>query len=212
MPTEASMLCIINGVTFYLFTKNIWIEDSRAPCHITKDDISLFDIIEFNESIQVSSGSMPVTKKGSSYQGMKSWWYWMVPQYMVNEVFLQGRCEPVFPNMQTFVGKEDLKQPLKQHHGWIFQRRYHLRSLNQDTWWLGSWIYIPTRNIQREGTVCLPSTRKISMTSISSLVIHTNQLPMPLPKPWVSMSLVSSNHVKIASWERTNSMKWAKRM
>ena len=57
MPMKAVMLCIINGDTFYSFTKN-------ASCYITIDDTGLFDIIDINESIQRSSGNMPVSKKG----------------------------------------------------------------------------------------------------------------------------------------------------
>ena len=58
------MLCTINGDMFYLFTKNTWIEDYVASCHIMNNDIGLFDIINIDKLIQGSSGNMPVTKKG----------------------------------------------------------------------------------------------------------------------------------------------------
>ena len=62
MPTEAGMLYTIDRKTFHLFTKNKWIEDSGASCHITKDETSLFDVTEINKSVQGSLGSIPVTK------------------------------------------------------------------------------------------------------------------------------------------------------
>ena len=50
-PSKVGMLCTIDGDTFLSFTKNTWIVDSGALCHIMKDDTSLFDIIDINESI-----------------------------------------------------------------------------------------------------------------------------------------------------------------
>ena len=44
--------------------KNTWIGDSGASCHTTNNDTSLQDITNIDESIQVSSGIMPATKKG----------------------------------------------------------------------------------------------------------------------------------------------------
>ena len=60
---KAGMLCITDSNTFYLFTKSIWIEDSRALCHITNDNTSPFNIIDINELIHGSSGNIPATKK-----------------------------------------------------------------------------------------------------------------------------------------------------
>ena len=34
-PSKADMMCTIDGDNFYLFTKNTWIGDSSALCHIT---------------------------------------------------------------------------------------------------------------------------------------------------------------------------------
>ena len=64
MPMEAGMMCTIDGDTFYLFMKNMWIEDSGASCLIMNNYTSLFNIIDINTSIQGSSGNMPATKKG----------------------------------------------------------------------------------------------------------------------------------------------------
>ena len=63
MLMEAGMLCNINGDTFNSLTKNIWIGDSGASCHITNDNASLFDVTDIYKSIQGSSCSMPVIKK-----------------------------------------------------------------------------------------------------------------------------------------------------
>ena len=63
-PSETHMMCTINGNTFFLFTKNTWIRDLGASCHITNDDTGLYDIINIIESIKGSSGIMPAMKKG----------------------------------------------------------------------------------------------------------------------------------------------------
>ena len=58
------MMCTIDGTSFHSFTKNTWIGDSGASCHITNDEKGMFDVIEIDESIQGSSSTMPTTKKG----------------------------------------------------------------------------------------------------------------------------------------------------
>ena len=63
-PSEAGMMCTIDGNTFFSFTKNIWIGDSGASCHITNKDTGIYDIINIDELIQGSSSIMPATKKG----------------------------------------------------------------------------------------------------------------------------------------------------
>ena len=63
-PSEAGMMCTINGDTFDFFTRNTSIGDSNASCHITNNDTSLYDVTNINESIQGSSSIMPATKKG----------------------------------------------------------------------------------------------------------------------------------------------------
>ena len=56
------MMCTIDGNKFF-FTKNTWIGDLAASCHITNDDNGMYDIINIDKSIQGSSGIMPATKK-----------------------------------------------------------------------------------------------------------------------------------------------------
>ena len=58
------MMCTIDGNSFHMFTKNTWIGNSGTSCHITNDETGMFDVIEIQESIQGSSGTMPATKKG----------------------------------------------------------------------------------------------------------------------------------------------------
>ena len=53
----------IDGDTFFLFMKNTWIGDSGVLCHITNNDIGLFDVINIKELIKGSSIIMPATKK-----------------------------------------------------------------------------------------------------------------------------------------------------
>ena len=64
-PLEAGKMCIIKGDTFFLFTKNTWIGDSSASCHIMKDHTGLFNDIGINELIQGSSGNTSAMKKGN---------------------------------------------------------------------------------------------------------------------------------------------------
>ena len=63
MPVEASMVCMIDGKTFYIFMKK-WIRDSGVSHQIANDDNNLFEATEIHKSIQESSGSMPVTEEG----------------------------------------------------------------------------------------------------------------------------------------------------
>ena len=63
-PSEAGMMCTIDGDTFYLSTKNTWIRDSGALCHITNDATGMFYISYIDDSIQETSSIMPATKKG----------------------------------------------------------------------------------------------------------------------------------------------------
>ena len=63
-PSKAGMMCTIDGDTFFSFTKNTWIRDSGASCHITNDNTGLYDITDIDKSIQGSSSIIPATKKG----------------------------------------------------------------------------------------------------------------------------------------------------
>ena len=63
-PSKAGMMCTIDGNKFFSFTKNTWIRDFGASCHITNDDNCMHDIIDIDESIQGSSSIMPATKEG----------------------------------------------------------------------------------------------------------------------------------------------------
>ena len=57
------MMCTINSDMFYSFTKNTWIGDSGASCHIANDDAGMYDVTNIDASIQGSSSIMPNTKK-----------------------------------------------------------------------------------------------------------------------------------------------------
>ena len=63
-PSEAGMMCTIDGNTFHLFNKNTWIGNSCASCHMTNNESGMYDVIKIDKSIQGSSGIMPTTKKG----------------------------------------------------------------------------------------------------------------------------------------------------
>ena len=62
-PSEAGMMCTIDGNTF-LFTKKTQMRDSGASCHITNNDTGLYNATNINELMQGSSSIMPATKKG----------------------------------------------------------------------------------------------------------------------------------------------------
>ena len=38
--TEAGLLCTVDRETFHMFTKNTWIGDLDASCHIANDDMA----------------------------------------------------------------------------------------------------------------------------------------------------------------------------
>ena len=61
---EASIMCIINGQSSYIFTKNTWIGDLGALCHITNDDKRLYDVTNINELVKGSMGIVSATRKG----------------------------------------------------------------------------------------------------------------------------------------------------
>ena len=67
MPTGAGMWCTMDGETFQLFTKNTWIGDFCALCHITNNDIGLFNITKIYKLVQSSTGHMFTTKKGKLF-------------------------------------------------------------------------------------------------------------------------------------------------
>ena len=61
---EIVMLCTIDGWTFYSFTKNIWIRNFGASCHITNNDTGLCDITDINKLVQGSLGNISAAEKG----------------------------------------------------------------------------------------------------------------------------------------------------
>ena len=42
--TDPNCVCTISSKTFLAFTKNIWIGDIRASCHITNNDDGMFHV------------------------------------------------------------------------------------------------------------------------------------------------------------------------
>ena len=61
-------MCTIDVDTFYSFTKNIWIGDSHASCHITYDDTSKYVITNIDESIHGSMDIMPTNPHVNVWQ------------------------------------------------------------------------------------------------------------------------------------------------
>ena len=61
-PMEASMMCMIDGETFFSFTKNM---NGRFRCsyHITNNEAGLYDMTNINKLVQGRSGSMSAIKK-----------------------------------------------------------------------------------------------------------------------------------------------------
>ena len=84
---------------------------------------------------------------------MTNWWNQIGKHSMTHVVLPQDRCKPVFPNMQTFAGKQDIKWPPKQHSGQFNKWQYHPWWQHQDLQWLGGWSQIPFRNAQQKGTI-----------------------------------------------------------
>jgi len=55
---EQGMHCFINVVHYESFTKNIWIGDIGASCHLTNSLEGMFDMVDIQEEIEGSSGSI----------------------------------------------------------------------------------------------------------------------------------------------------------
>ena len=60
---EAGMFCTIDRETFLLSTKNMWINDSSASCHMTNNDTCFYDVTNINKLIQASESNTCTTKK-----------------------------------------------------------------------------------------------------------------------------------------------------
>ena len=73
-PSETGMMCTINGDTCFSFTKNTWIGNSGASCHIMNNDTSFYDVTDINKLIQDSYGIMSATKRQAMSQGIAHQW------------------------------------------------------------------------------------------------------------------------------------------
>ena len=91
-PSEAGMMCTVDGNMFFSFTKNNQIGDSDVSCHITNDNTGMNDDTNINETIQGSSRIMPATKKGKLCVNVQQ-----VDE--TDRVLSQGRCITVFPKV-----------------------------------------------------------------------------------------------------------------
>ena len=60
---EMSVRCTINGESLCMFTKNTWMDDSGALCHITNDDTGMYSATKMDKMVQVSLGNMKAMKK-----------------------------------------------------------------------------------------------------------------------------------------------------
>ena len=67
-PMEACILCTIDGEMFHSFTKNTWIGNSGASCHITNDDTGLYNVTNIKKLLKGSLGNMSIAKKASYAQ------------------------------------------------------------------------------------------------------------------------------------------------
>ena len=105
-------------------------------------------------------GTCQLQKRAASFKHLTSWWNLMSPYSMTCKVLPQGRCKPVFPHMWTLTGKENYKWPSKQHCGQIIGWQYHLRLMNQDSWWLGSQSWVSLRNKWWEGAISSAPCKK----------------------------------------------------
>ena len=71
---ETSMMCTIDGDSFYTLTKNAKVGKSSAVCHTTNDVPSMFDIIDINKLMQRSFCNMKTAEKKS--------WVWISDRFM----------------------------------------------------------------------------------------------------------------------------------
>ena len=189
------MMCTINGDIFFLLTMNTWIEDSGASCHITNDDTGLYDVTNINESIQVSSGIMLVTKMGKLQVKMHQvdgtervhtlWPVKFCPMAGAN--LISQTCKLSQGNkivsdhqnnfvVNTLTGNIILDCQSKTHNGWVAGVDFLCKANNERAIFN---ITLPKKNIND---------------------FHIELLL--LLRPLASKSPVHSNHVKIAPWVR----------
>ena len=52
--SETSMMCTIDGESFFMFTKHVWIEGPRASCNIADNNTGMHDVTNIKESVQAA--------------------------------------------------------------------------------------------------------------------------------------------------------------
>ena len=57
------MMHTIERQSFFIFTKNTWIDKLGASFHITNDYAQLYDVTDINELVQEVSGNMSTSKR-----------------------------------------------------------------------------------------------------------------------------------------------------
>lgn len=57
---------LIESETFFAFSKNLWISNTRASCHITNNDDSMLDVKVINEMVHGCLGQKEATMLGKN--------------------------------------------------------------------------------------------------------------------------------------------------
>ena len=70
------MMCTIDGESFFVFTKCMWIGDFSVFCHITDDDTGIHYITNIVKTAQCSSGNMKANKNGQLHVKVRKTGLW----------------------------------------------------------------------------------------------------------------------------------------
>ena len=133
---------------------------------ITNDNNGMYDVIDIDELIQVSSGVMPTMKKGMIHS-KSSEWRRTGPYSMACEGLSFGRCKSFFSHVWTLTRKQDLQQWNQQHNCNYSERGYCTGLPNKDSLglgcqsrllmelnqWKGNFSYSPYQ-VKYQGSTC----------------------------------------------------------
>ena len=89
---EASIIYLIDGQSFYTFTKITCIGDLGVSCHTTNND-GLNDVTHIDVSVQGSFGSMAAMTVAKGY---------------ACKVLCKGRCKSFLVDLQTLARRKNI--------------------------------------------------------------------------------------------------------
>ena len=195
------MMCTMDGTSFHLFTKNTWIGDSSASCHITNDKKGMFDVIEIDKLIQGSSGTIPSTKKGklrvivwqvNGQEQVHTLWpvkfcplaganlFSLTCKLLQGNKILSNNANNIV--VITLIGNIVLDHRIKTHDSWVAGVNFLRNTINEKA----------------------VTAMAIIKQDINDLHVELSHLSEAIPVP--------SDHVKIVLWARPSNEQSAKKL